>query len=98
MATAQSLAQHVRALAASIREDSNEPQDLSGEFDWLRRIERYGRFSSDTKALLTDLSTVTLAADAADSAWIVLLLPEGEWSGWFSDDRPRMWRWPPWWL
>lgn len=96
LAAEGSLREHVRALADTLRE-GNEQQTAPAEMSWLRRLARYGRFSAEDEALLVDLSVVAGAAEAADSTWVLLLLPNNDWKDLLSDERRWMWRWSPWW-
>lgn len=92
-----SLRAHVLALAAAIQE-REEWQAESASVSWIERLSPYGRFSSEDRHLRLALSVVAEAAEAADSTWLVLLLPNEEHRVWF-DERQRHWRWgPPWWF
>jgi hypothetical protein len=92
----QSLRTHVRDLAAALGEESERLNQIA-ESPWLQRIAKYGQFSTEDNLLLFDLSVVAGAAEAANSSWVVLLLPEEDWQDLFADDRTWMWRWPRWW-
>jgi hypothetical protein len=96
LAARQSLREHVRSLAASLSDDSDQRM-TRGENSWLIRIAQYGQFSEEDNALLVDLSVIARAAEAADSTWVVMLLPENGWNELFSVDQIWMRRWPPWW-
>lgn len=84
VAVRQSLREHVRSLANMVGDEVDEPRD---ENSWLGRLSQYGQFSEEDNAILVDLSVIAQAADAADSTWIVMLLPEKGWDELFSDNR-----------
>ncbi len=95
-----SLRAHVLALAAAIQE-RDEWQAATTGVPWIERLSRYGRFSPEDTQLLLALSVVAEAAEAADSTWLVLLLPNEDHLAWFKDENQshRHWPWwPHWWL
>jgi hypothetical protein len=96
VAVRQSLRQHVRSIAAALGA-VEEPHVTESDAPWLARVRRYGRLSKEDAGFITDLSVVVRAADDAEAVWLVLLIPDEEWSRWFQQDRESWW-WPyRWW-
>lgn len=73
-AVEETLRAHVQALAASIREQGL----LFARSTWLERLQRYGEFSEEDQAFLTNLSVVTQAAAEIELDWMVLFFPGEE--------------------
>ncbi len=92
----QTLREHIRSLAAEINEEDVQPTTLA-ENSWLSRISQYGQFSEEDNSTLVDLSVVALAAEAADTTWVVMVKPDNDWKDRLSSDHIRMWPWSPWW-
>lgn len=97
LAERETLRQHVRKLAEVLGSDVM-PDRAAG---WLSRLAQYGVFSDEDNRFLSDLSTVARAAEMADSAWLVMLLPDDEWRRQFELEHrtfPPWWRHWSWWL
>ena len=95
VAVQQTLREHIQFLAAAVGDENVKEMPL-GEIPWLRRIRQYGEFSEEDITMLVDLSVVSLAAEAADATWVVMLRPNDDWKKLLSDNRLWTWCWFPW--
>lgn len=95
LAARQSLREHVQSLATAIGDEGDQTVGRD-ENSWQVRISQYGQFTDEDLVLLRNLSVVARAAEAADSTWIVMLMPENDWKELLSDDRTWTWRFRPW--
>lgn len=88
LATQESLLEHVQSIAEALTEDG-ESTETGVDNALLRRIDQYGKFSSDDHSFLINLSIVAREASETDATWVVLLLPDDAW-------RKRITQWREW--
>ena len=72
----ETLFEHVRGLARSIRGES--VVDGERQATWLQRLQKYGKFDRETLSSLDDFSVVAQFAELANAWWLLLLIPDSD--------------------
>ncbi len=71
----ESIKDHVRRLAESLREADGEPT-FADNSPWLQAIREYWRISEENARYLSDLRAVVNVAERADTTWLMMFTPD----------------------